>query len=145
MIWIPPELILQMYREVNLALGQRDFRINALAAMNLDQEYYRNLLAYALIGREWTAIAQAELFTNLILRTRAQTGQFLEMLRKNPELRAQAEGIRRIRLGRDGGNYAGSNLKAVFDNLAVYCPNIVEVSCCRVSVELACFRMSAIV
>jgi hypothetical protein len=142
--WLPVELILEIFRKVQNLIGRYDFKLDSWKSMQLDQEYHNNLLAFALSSKEWTAIAQAELFKNLILGNRRKTRQFLEVVRENKESRSYAGSAMSIRFG--GGDfrkdYDEEGLGDDLDKITLYCPNLVEISCYRVHVRLDYFRTS---
>jgi hypothetical protein len=111
--------------------------------MNLHQEYHNNLFAFALSSKEWTAIAQAELFRNIILNNQSKTGQFLKLVRENKELRRYADSATSIRFGGEAmGGFDMTGLDDDLDEIALYCPNVVEISCYRVIMRLEYFRKS---
>jgi hypothetical protein len=143
MIWIPVELILEIFRQVQKLIGRCDFKLDCYKSMRLDQEYHNNLLAFALSSKEWTAIAQAELFRNIILRNRSKTGRFLELVRGRKERSSHAESSLSIRFGGEvQGDYYTIGLADELDEIALYCPNVVEISCYQVAVRLEYFRKS---
>jgi hypothetical protein len=143
--WLPIELILEIFRRVQKLIGRFDFKLNYVLSMGHDQEYYNNFLAFALSSKEWTAIAQAELFKNVILRNRTRTGQFLKLVRDNKELRRHAESAISIRFsGESEGGYNAEGLDDDLNEIALYCPTVVEISCYRVDVRLEYFRTSCI-
>jgi hypothetical protein len=139
--WLPVELILEIFRRVKKLIGRYDFKLNYRESMEQDQEYYNNLLAFASSSKEWTAIAQAELFRNIILKNRSKAGQFLELVRENKELRRYAGSAISIRLGRKSvKDYDARGLGDDLDEIALYCPNVVEISCYNVDFRLEYFR-----
>ena len=141
--WLPVELIIEIFRRVQELIGRCDFKLNYYHSMKHDREYCNNLLAFALSSKEWTAIAQAELFRNIILKNRSKTGQFLELVRDNKELRSHAETAVSVRFGGDSeGDYDAEGLDDDLNEIALYCPTIVEISCYRVDVRLEYFRTS---
>jgi hypothetical protein len=144
MIWIPVELILEIFRQVQKLIGRCDFKLNCWESMRLDQEYYINLLAFALSSKDWTATAQAELFRNIILKNRSQTGQFLKLVTEGKEFRGYADTAITLKLGGVGTAYDAEGLGNDLDKVALYCPNVVEISCHRVDVRLEYFRTSCI-
>jgi hypothetical protein len=97
--WLPVELIIEIFRRVQELIGRCDFKLNYYHSMKHDREYCNNLLAFALSSKEWTAIAQAELFRNIILKSRNKAGQFLKLVRENKELRCYADSATSIRFG----------------------------------------------
>jgi hypothetical protein len=112
------------------------------ASIRLDQEYCNNLLAFALSNKEWTAIAQAELFRYVVLKNRSKTGQFLEAVRGSEKLRGLSSDVTSLCLfGRDH-NYETDGLGDDLDEIALYCPRLVEVSTCLVVIKMEYFRMS---
>jgi hypothetical protein len=144
--WLPVELIIEIFRRVQKLIGRCDFRLNHLQSARNDREYYDNLLAFALSSKEWTAIAQAELFRNIILKNRSKTGQFLKLVRENEQLRSHAESAISIRFGGDDeGVFDMQGLDDELDEIALYCPNVVEVSCSQVGVRLEYFGTSPII
>jgi hypothetical protein len=141
--WLPVELIIEIFRRVQKLIGRCDFKQDCWESMRLDQEYCNNLLAFALSSKEWTTIAQAELFRNIILNNQSKTGQFLESVRMSKELRSHAESSLSIRFGREErGDYDALELEDELDEIALYCPNVVEISCYRVIMRLEYFRKS---
>jgi hypothetical protein len=143
--WLPVELIIEIFRAVQKLIGRYDFKRDWLLSMRLDQEYYNNLLAFALSSKEWTAIAQSELFRHVILKNRSKTGQFLRLVRHNKELRTHAESSVSIRFGGRAEavcNATGVGLGDHLGEIALYCLNVVEISCYGVHVRLEYFRTS---
>ncbi len=109
--------------------------------MRLDQEYCNNLLTFALSSKEWTAIAQAELVRNIILKNRSKTGQFLKLVRENNDFRNNAEGTVSLRFGsEDEGGYDAEGLGDDLDEITLYCPNVVEISCYSMDFRPEYFR-----
>jgi hypothetical protein len=141
--WLPVELIIEIFRAVQKLIGRFEFKLRYRLSMRLDQEYHNNLLAFALSSKEWTAIAQAELFKNVILRNRSKTGQFLKLVRDNKELRRYADSVTSIRFGEwTVGDHEVEGLGDDLDEITLYCPNVVEVSCYEVNVTPVYFRTS---
>jgi hypothetical protein len=141
--WLPVELIIEIFRRVQKLIGRCDFKLNCFTSMRLDQEYHNSLLAFALSSKEWTAIAQAELFRNIILKNRSKTVQFLKLVRENKELRRFADSATSIRFGGEREVlYEAAGLGDDLDEIALYCPTVVEISCYRVDVRLEYFRTS---
>ncbi len=124
-------------------IGRYDFKLNHVQSMRDDREYYDNLLAFALSSKEWTAIAQAELFRNIILKNRSKTEQFLKLVRENKDISSHAQSATSIRVGgRPQEDYDATGLGDHLDEIALYCPNVVEISCFKVSIKLESFRTS---
>jgi hypothetical protein len=142
MIWIPVELILEIFRAVQKLIGRKELIRWGNASTELDQEYCNNLLAFALSSKEWTAIAQAELFRTVILKDRSKMGRFLEALRGSEKLRGFSRNVTSLNRGSQYDNYLTEGLDDNFDEIALYCPNVVEFSCYAVGVRLDYFRTS---
>jgi hypothetical protein len=123
-------------------IGRKDFELNGWTSMKLHQEYHNNLLAFALSSREWTAIAQAELFRHIILKNRNKTGQFLEAVRGSEKLRGFSGDVKSLNLGYRHNDYETEGLGDDLDEIALYCPNMVEISCYGVDVRLGYFGAS---
>jgi hypothetical protein len=139
--WLPVELIIEIFRRVQKLIGRYDFKLHHLLSMRHDREYYDNLLAFALSRKEWTAIAQAELFRNIILKNRSKTGQFLKLVRENKEFRSYADRATAIRFGGEAEEFLHTTgLDGELDEIALSCPNVVEISCYKVGVVLEYFR-----
>jgi hypothetical protein len=130
--WLPVELIIEIFRAVQKLIGAGE-------AWGL-QEYYNNLLAFALSSKEWTAIAQAELFRRIILRNRSMMTRFLEALRGSEKLRGFCHAVTSLHMGGEYYIYETEGLGDDLDGIALHCPNLIEISCCRVHVRLEYFR-----
>jgi hypothetical protein len=141
--WLPVELIIEIFRRVQQLIGRCDFKRDFYQSMRLEQEYHNNLLAFALSSKEWTAIAQGELFRNIILKNRIKIEQFLRLVRENAELRMHAESSLSIRLGGvKQGVLEQYGRDDELDEIALHCSNVVEISCYQVAVRLDYFRKS---
>ncbi len=143
--WLPVELIIEIFRRVQKLIGRKDFSQAPYDSMKLDQEYTKDLLAFASSSKEWTAIAQAELFRNIILKNRSKTGQFLKLVRENEQFRSHAESTISIRFGGDAeGVFDMQGLDDELDGIALYCPNVVEISCLKSFMKLESFRTKSL-
>jgi hypothetical protein len=142
MIGIPVELTLGIFRQVQKLIGRHEFELAPAQSLFLDQEYNDNLLQYALACKEWTAIAQSELFKNPLLRDRTQTRRFLELVRGSAMFKEYAVQSTSLKLGLSHVNYKVDGLSGDLDEIALYCPNLVEISCLRLDVRLEYFRVS---
>jgi hypothetical protein len=140
--WLPVELIIEIFRRVQKLIGRKDFHRAGDGSMELDQEYYNNLLAFALSSKEWTAIAQAELFRTVILKDRSKMSRFLDTLRGSEKLRGLSRNVTSLNLGGRHNSYETERLGDDFKKIALYCPNLVDVKCWRVNVRLEYFRAS---
>ena len=139
--WLPVELIIEIFRRVQKLIGRYDFKLHHLLSMRHDREYYDNLLAFALSRKEWTAIAQAELFRRVILKQRNKTSGFLDALRGSEKLRGFSRAVTSLNFGSQSAYYNTEGLGDDLDEIALYCPNVVEVSTLYVDVRLEYFRM----
>jgi hypothetical protein len=110
--------------------------------MRLNQEYYNNLLAFALSSKEWTAIAQAELFRHITMKDRIKMNRFLEAVRGSEKLRGFSRAVTSLNLGNYAHGYKVEGLGDDLGEIAFYCPNLVDVSCWNVDVRLEYFRAS---
>jgi hypothetical protein len=140
--WLPVELIIEIFRRVQKLIGRKDFYWAGDASMALDQEYCNNLLAFALSTKEWTAIAQAELFRHIILKNRSKMSRFMESLRGSEKLRGFSRNVTSLNFGSQSNNYWTKGLGDDLDEIALYCPYLLEVSPYRVDVRLEYFRAS---
>jgi hypothetical protein len=141
--WLPVELIIEIFTSVQELIGRWEFKLDCYDSMKLHQDYCNNLLAFALSSKEWTAIAQAELFRHVILRNRRKTWEFLELVRERKEFRNYTAGTISIRLGEVAkAAYDVAGLGHDLDEIALYCPNVVEISCHRLAMKLEYFRTS---
>ncbi len=140
--WLPAELIIEIFRRVQKLIGRREFSQAGDVSMELDQEYYDNLVAFALGMKEWTAIAQAELFRHIILKNRNRMSRFLYAVKGNEKLRGLSRNATSLNLGGHSNIYETEGLGDDLDEVARYCPNLLEVSPYRVDVRLEYFRAS---
>lgn len=140
MISLPTELWIEIFRDVRLLNGSVEFEVEAETSMFLEGQYVKSLLLLANVHREFTAVAQFELFHRLILTTVIKAKILLKLLRENETMREYATNVRSIRFGAqyeravlDGG------LGGVADELVEYCPGIIEISCSSAIVKLGDF------
>jgi hypothetical protein len=141
--WLPVELIIEIFRAVQKLIGRAEFSQRVYTSMKLDREYTKNLLAFASSSKEWTAIAQAELFRTVTLKDRSKMGRFLEAVRGSEKLNGFCRAITSLNMGGQHGGLETEGLGYDLDEIALYCPNIVEVSCYEVKVRLEYFRKSS--
>jgi hypothetical protein len=137
--WLPVELIIEIFRRVQKLIGREEFMRWGIASMKLDQEYCNNLLAFALSSKEWSAIAQAELFGHVILENRSRTSRFLDAVRGSEKLSGLCRAIKSLNLGGELYIYPTEGLGDDLDGIALHCPNLIEISCGRVQVRLEYF------
>ena len=98
------------------------------------------LLRMARYHRHWTVSAQSELFHHIILENEGKLRSLLNLLRdvENSVIRKYAEKSSSIAVG-DDFTEGYEQLKEDLDELAGYCPNIVEVSCDALNTQLSDF------
>jgi hypothetical protein len=137
--WIPVELIIEIFRAAQKLIGRCDFKEDCFESMQLDQEYYNNLLAFALSSKEWTAIAQAELFKHIIFKNRSNMTRFLEAVRGSEKLRVMSSDVTSLNMGGELDIYETERLGDDLDGIALHCPNLIEISCGRANVRLEYF------
>jgi hypothetical protein len=124
---IPNELKLQILHHHRDLLPDLPFAARPVQAMARDDGYNTFLLRMSLYHREWTALAQSELFYRIILANERKTELLLKLLRQKEVFAGYAKSAKSIRVGRRYGRYDGTGLKASLDEIAIYCPEIVEL------------------
>jgi hypothetical protein len=137
------ELNLKIIHHVRDSILTSTLVLDSWASMTQRAEYKAFLLLMASYHRHCTALAQSELFHHIILKDRDKTRLLLKLLRKrgNGVFRTYAESASSIRLGYQSSSKQDyDNLKEPLDELAGYCPNIVEISCAYVDTTLSDFR-----
>jgi hypothetical protein len=140
---LPTELNLNILHHVRDSTPTLNFSYYAVGSMRQASAYNEFLLLMALYHRHWTALAQSELFHHIILKNGDQTRLLLKLLRKrgNGVLRTYAERASSIRLGDSHFRLQDyDDLRDHLDELAEYCPNIVEISCACVNTKFSDFR-----
>jgi hypothetical protein len=141
---LPTELNLKVLHLVRDSIPNEAFTSNADASMTHAAEYNALLLRMARYHRHWTALAQSELFHHIILADENKPRLLLKLLRKrrNGVFRSYADKASSMRLGNEITGYAQDydDLKDHLDELAGYCPNIVEISCACVNTLFSDFR-----
>ena len=139
---IPNELKLQILHHHRGLLPDPPFTVWPIGVMEHDEAYNYLLLDMYLLHREWTALAQSELFHRIILVDEFNTELLLKLVRENQVFADYAKSAKSIRFGRRYNPRIGAWLKDSVDELASYCPEIVELSCSGVgNVRLEYFRM----
>jgi hypothetical protein len=140
---LPTELNLKVLHHVRDSTSTVEFNSDAVTSMRQASAYNEFLLLMALYHRHWTALAQSELFHHIILENDNRTRLLLKLLRKrgNGVLRTYAEKASSMRLGYYSDfDQHNEELKEHLDELAEYCPNIVEISCACVNTKFSYFR-----
>jgi hypothetical protein len=140
---LPTELNLNILHHVRDSISNATILSDMSTAMTHGVEYNRFLLLMALYHRDWTASAQSELFRQIILVNEDKTQLLLKLLSEEGDnsFRKYAQSASSIIMGRLFGraNYY-EGWKDHLDELAEYCPNIVEISCACVNTKLSDFR-----
>jgi hypothetical protein len=141
MLSLPVELRLPIIHHIHDSIYWPSFEDSAYGTIQAITQYNAVLASLALYHREWTAIAQFELFRNLYIRDEGKMKSLLDLLRGGNELRGYIKHSRRAVLG---GIFYWF-LSRVSDDLielAEYCPDLEEISCSRMDVPLVGFRAS---
>jgi hypothetical protein len=143
MLSLPVELQLQTIHHIRHSIPASLFEHDADEAIKALEELYEVLIALSLYHREWTAIAQSELFRNLYIRDAEKMKSLLDLLHGSEESRGNIKHIRTAILGERSGHwrFAGGRSDDL-DELADYCPDLAEMSCYGMDLELAQFRTS---
>jgi hypothetical protein len=142
MLSLPVELQLQTIHHIRDSIPASLFEHDADEAIRAIEEFYEVLIALSLYHREWTAIAQSELFRNLYIRDAEKMKSLLDLLHGSEESRGN---IKHSRSAVFGGNlywYFPGGRDDDLDELADYCPDLAEMSCYRMDLKLAEFRTS---
>jgi hypothetical protein len=124
---IPNELKLQILHHHRDLLPDLPFATHPVQAMARDDGYNTLPLRMSLYHREWTALAQSELFHRIILMNPRKTELLWQLLREKEVFAGYAKSAKSIRVGRRYGHYDGTGLKDSLEEIASYCPEIVEL------------------
>jgi hypothetical protein len=138
---LPTELNLKILHHVKGSIRNATFTSDAETAVKHGAAYNEFLLQMASYDRHWTALAQSELFHHIILANESRTRLLLKLLRTegNEVFLEYAERASSIGLGVPAGlNYL--KLKEHLEELAEYCPNVVDISCAHVDTQFSDFR-----
>ena len=101
MLSLPVELQLQTIHHIRDSIPSTLFEDSAYHTIVAIKEYNKVLAAIALYHRQWTAIAQSELFRNLYIRDEGKLELLLELLRGDGEFKVYIQQSRRAVLGRN--------------------------------------------
>jgi hypothetical protein len=140
---LPTELNLKILHHVKGSIRNATFTSDAETVVKHGTAYNNFLSQMASYDRHWTALAQSELFHHIILANESRTRLLLKLLRTsdNGVFRTYAEKTSSIRLGHaQGNNREYHGLKKHLNELAEYCPNIVEISCIALKTNFSDFR-----
>lgn len=101
MIALPNELTDQIFQDMQ---HSEDFGINfdlgPNLSMNLVAQYIDSLVNNALVCKDWTGIAQAELFRHIVVVDSAKMDKLLRLLRIDGRFRNYAKKTMSVRIGR---------------------------------------------
>ena len=142
MLSLPVELRLPIIHHIRDSIAWTSFDYDVDASILAIQDFYKVLIALSLLHREWTAIAQSELFRNLYIRDAEKMKSLLDLLHGSEESR---DYMKHSRSAVFGGNlywYVPGGRDDDLDELADYCPDLAEMSCYRMDLKLAEFRTS---
>jgi hypothetical protein len=143
MLSLPVELQLQTIHHIRDSIPASLFEHDADGAIRAIAEFYEVLIALSLYHREWTAIAQSELFKNLYIRDAEKMKSLLDLLHGSEESRGNIKHSRSAVLGGIGLYwYHLGGRSDDLDELADYCPDLADMSCYYMSIPLAEFRSS---
>jgi hypothetical protein len=140
MLSLPVELRLPIIHHIRDSAPTPLFEFNPEGAIDFCHYYIKILIALSLYHREWTAIAQSEIFRNLYIRDARKMRLLLKLLRRDGDSRDYIKNSRSVLLGdrhrkwRDAGG-----LQGYFDELVEHCPDLDEVSCYGMSFRLVKF------
>jgi hypothetical protein len=96
---IPNEVKLQILHHRRDCSRDVPYAVWPLGAMYHDDDYNKLLLRVALVHREWTALAQSELFHRIILMNPRKTELLLQLLREKEVFAEYAKSAKSIRVG----------------------------------------------
>ncbi len=137
MLSLPVELRVQTIRHIRDSIYWPSFEHDVGASIQAIQNFYKVLIALSLYHREWTAIAQSKLFSNLYIRDAGKMKLLLELLRRDGDFREYIKYSRSALLGERNRKWADAGgLQDYFDELVEYCPDLEEVSCHRMRIQL---------
>jgi hypothetical protein len=142
MLSLPVELRLPIIHHIRDSMPSSLFEDDAHGWIRGNQRFYKVLIALSLYHREWTTIAQSELFRNVYIQVPEKLKSLLDLLHGSEESRDYMKHNRSAVLG---GNrywlYSGGR-RDDLDELADYCPDLVEMSCYDMNIQLVEFRSS---
>jgi hypothetical protein len=129
MLSLPVELQLQTIHHIRDSIPSTLFEDSAYHTIVAIKEYNKVLAALALYHREWTAIAQSELFRNLYIRDAEKMKSLLDLLHGSEESRGNIKHSRSAVLGGKLYWRLPRGRRDDLDELADYCPDLAEMSC----------------
>jgi hypothetical protein len=143
---LPNELKIQIFQDMqhSESIGI-NFDLGPNLSMNLVARYISSLVNNALVCKDWTGIAQSELFRHVVVTNEEKMDKLLRLLRSDGRFRNYAKRTISVRIGRGhdlsgvegmGKMYeGGERLKSTLHELALYCRHgmLTEISCGRIS------------
>jgi hypothetical protein len=143
MLSLPVELRLPIIHHIRDSITWTSFEDDARGLILALKDYNKLLSSVALYHREWTAIAQSELFRNLYIPDAGKMKSLLDLLHGSEESRGNIKHIRSAVLGKGSNywHYAGG-LRDDLDKLVDYCPDLAKMSCHFMDIHLLALRMS---
>jgi hypothetical protein len=139
MLSLPVELQLQTIHHIRDSITWPSFEDDVGASIQAIKEFYKVLIALSLLHRKWTAVAQSELFRDLYVPEDGKLELLLELLRTSKKYRRYIKHGRSAVLAADQVSFDQLD---DFVELADYCPNLAEISCYCMGIELVSFRTS---
>lgn len=138
---LPVELIISIIHHIrDESLLAPSFSTDPIQSMRIGQLYQDTLLALSLLHRNWTPIAQSELFKTIILTDARKTQLLLDLVKSKPVFREYLKNTTGLRFGYDGGRGNFERIIGFRPELAAQCPNVKEISCYKLYVALEDFR-----
>jgi hypothetical protein len=140
MLGLPSELKLPILHHIrdSIPSSSSSFQSDPEEYVEAGDAYVKLLRAVSLYSKEWTAVAQSELYRNLILADARRMEQLLRLLRVEEEFRMYAKTCTSVRLGGPGGLDC-MEVQNELNEIAFHLPNLVEISCIRCTASLHTF------
>jgi hypothetical protein len=143
MLSLPVELRLQTIRHIRDSIPSPLFEDDARGSIRAIEVLYQILVALSLCHREWTTIAQSELFRNLYIQDAEKMKLLLSLLHGSREARGYIKHSRSAVLGGKSDRWRHSRgLGDDLDKFADYCPDLAEMSCFNMEIQVVEFRTS---
>jgi hypothetical protein len=141
MLSLPVELRLPIIHHIRDSIPTPLFEDDAFGSIRAIQDFYKVLIALSLYHREWTTIAQSELFRNLYIRRERKMKSLLDLLHGSEESREYMKHSHSAVLGGNGDYWRyPRGRRDDLVNLADYCPDLGEISCYHLHIQLVGFR-----
>ena len=143
MLSLPLELRLPIIHHIRDSIPSPLFEDDEKGSIRAFQALYKALIALSLYHRQWTAIAQSELFRNLYIRDAGKMKLLLDLLHGSKASRGYIKHSRCAVLGGTCCPRYPGGPRDDLDELADYCPDLAEMSCFGVDIHLVDFRTSS--